>query len=270
MINTYIINLKQSEDRRLFMEAQLNLFPELKGNFIDATDARLLTDETINKIYDEELAIKTLNRKMVKGEIGVALSQMQAMHEITNDGGFGLIMEDDLLISPYLSDAFTPAVNFIQNPNPRIVLFTPVPQYSAINPIEINKLQNRHIYKVWNDACFAACYLINKAACQIILNEYPKVSNVIDNWGYFIRQNSIDIRAVVPHVVTFSKYGLFASTINIEDNRDSQICQTKKRLSVFQRIKFKIRNIYYKYKYKVVSNQRDVWFNHLDIIQPNF
>lgn len=270
MVNTYVINLKESVDRKSFMEAQLRFFPELEFEFLEAIDARDFSVEDINHVYDEELAKKILNRPMVKGEIGVVLSQLEAMKRISSNRDYGLIMEDDLLISAYLSESLTKAIDYIQDPYPRIVLFTAIPQYTIIDPIEINKLQNRHLFKVWKDASCAACYLINKPACDLIINEYPKIYNVIDNWGYFIQQNKIEIRAVVPHLVSFSKLGFSSSTININDIRDSAIRKVINKVSLYQRLKRKIWNNIEKYKYKVITNKNYVWDNDLGIIQSIF
>lgn len=267
---TFIINLKESVDRRKLMEAQLVLFPELDVTFLEATDARLLSDDDIKTLYNNELAKKTLNRSMVRGEIGVALSQLRAMRYIEKESEFGLIMEDDLLISPFFSESLQSAIEYIRSNEPRIVLFTPIPHFSAIEPIHINTQQNRHLYKVWKDASCAACYLINRAACEVILNEYPSVYNVIDNWGYFIKQNRISFRAVVPHVVGFSKYGINSSTINFDDKRD-QIVETRKiHLSLYKRVFLKFKNIHETYKYKVVYNNDAVWYNNSNLIQPKF
>lgn len=269
-IKTHIINLEKSVERRSFMEAQLQFFPELDYEFIKAIDASTLTEDEINSVYDEELAIKNIGRAMVRGEIGVALSQLNVMQKIINNESPGLIMEDDLLISSFFSESLEKSIDFINSNKPRIVLFTPVSQYSAINPIEINPLQERNIYKVWKDASYAAGYMINPNACKVIINEYPKVANVIDNWRYFIQKKMIDIRAVIPHVVGFSKYGLTQSTINTEDLRDTGIKTNFQKLSIQKRFIKKVHNYYMRKKHRVKNNKNNVWHNDLDIIQPNF
>ncbi|MBN2600984.1 MAG: glycosyltransferase family 25 protein [Candidatus Marinimicrobia bacterium] len=269
MVKAFIINLKESTDRRSFMEAQLLLFPEVDYQFLDAINARELADEAISVLYDEKRALKVLNRPMVRGEIGVALSQLDAMKRITANHDYALIMEDDLLLSPYFSESLQKAIDYINQPQPSIVLFTPIPQYSVLDRIIVNELQRRCIYKIWRDASAAACYLINKSACQVILDEYPKVFNVIDNWGYFLAQRKIDIRAVVPHVVAFSKYGLHASTINLDNDRDSKVFTIQQHLSILQRIKIKLGN-FIQYRIHQVRKSPDVWYNSFHVIQSNF
>jgi hypothetical protein len=161
------------------------------------------------------------------------------------------------------------AIDFINHPKPRIVLFTPIPQYSAVDSIEVNPFQGRFIYKIWRDASAAACFLINKSACQVILDEYPKVFNVIDNWGYFLSQRKIDIRAVVPHVVAFSKYGLHGSTINLDNDRDSKVSSIQQQFSIFQRIKIKLGNCIQN-RIHQVRKSPNVWYDSIHMIQSNF
>ncbi|SHL15641.1 glycosyltransferase family 25 protein [Flavobacterium xanthum] len=269
-IKTFVVNLKESVDRKLFMNAQIQFFPELDVVFHEAFDARNMRKEDLIHIYDDEKAIATVNRCMVPSEIGVAKSQLGVMKQIANEFDFGLIMEDDLLISPYFSESLAEASTFINNPKPRIVLFTPVPHYSLIDSMCINKSQNRGLYKIWDDASYAACYLINKAACEVILNKYKTIFNVIDNWGYLLRETDIEIRAIVPHVVSFSKFGLAASTINFDNKRDLEIQNNVIKTSLIIRLNDKITKIYQHNKYKVVKNKRNVWYNKLDIIQSSF
>ena len=144
---TFVVNLKDSVDRRSFMEAQLKFFPELDITFFDAIDARKFTKSDIDKVYNDIKAKQVINRSMSKGEIGVAMSQLTIMKKIAVNYDFGLIMEDDLLISPYFSESLEIAVKTLESSKPQIILFTPIPYYSAIAPVEINKLQNRYIYK---------------------------------------------------------------------------------------------------------------------------
>lgn len=269
-IKSFIINLPESTQRRAFMETQMQFFPELNYEFFNATDARKMSDEQINQVYDYKAAFKTLGREMVRGEIGVALSQLSVMQKIVLQKEIALIMEDDLLISPYFSESLAKAVKFIEKETPRIVLFTPAPQYSSLDPIVINAAQKRAIYKVWKDASCAACYLINATACEIILKEYQVIHNVIDNWGYFIRNSKIDIRVVVPHVVAFSKHGLSMSTIDVHKNRDEKVYSVVHTTSFYKRLKNKFINIYQNRKFKVIRNYQNVWYNSGDLIQPNF
>jgi GR25 family glycosyltransferase involved in LPS biosynthesis len=259
-----------SVKRKSFMEAQLQLYPELDYFFHDAFDARFLSQEELNLYYDDKKATKVLKRSMVNGEIGVAKSQLKAMEEISKDSEFGLIMEDDILISPFFSSSLNSSIAFVKSKKPRIVLFTAIPEYSKIAPIEIDKSQGRVLYKAWGDPCYAACYLINKAACELILGQGHKVFNVIDNWGYLMKNFNIEIRAVVPHVVAFSKHGIQGSTINFDDKRDQEILNLVNKFPIWKRIIIKVKRFYNKKRYRLVKNKENVWYNNLNIIQSKF
>lgn len=269
MIKTYIINLEESTDRRLFMEAQLKCFPELDFEFFDAIDARKISLNKLEEYYDRTKSLNNLGRSMVPGEIGVALSQIRVIEKLESSYDYGLIMEDDILISPYFSGSLKNAIQFIKHETPRIVLFTPVPEYSARNKIIIDENQNRFLYRVWKDACFAACYLINRSACKIMLERYSKIDTVIDNWGFFIENGLIDIRSVVPHVVAFSKYGVDQSTINLDGKRDSLIGSNFEKAPLFKRIKNR-GSEYFRNRLYRVHKSPCVWFDSNDIINSSF
>ena len=269
-IKTYIINLASSVERKSFMEAQLQFYPELDYVFHEAFDARFLSQDELSFFYDDKRAKQVLKRSMVNGEIGVAKSQLEAFKKISKNNEYGLIMEDDVLLSPFFSSSLNSSINFVKSKKPRIVLFTAIPEYSKIEPIEIDKYQSRLLYKAWGDPYCAACYLINKSACDLILGQGNKVFNVIDNWGYFMRNFNIEIRAVVPHVVAFSKHGIQDSAINFDDKRDQEILNLVNKLTIWNRIIIKVKKFYNRKRYKLVKNKQNVWYNDLDIIQSKF
>ncbi|HET7117473.1 MAG TPA: glycosyltransferase family 25 protein, partial [Hanamia sp.] len=99
-IKIFVINLKRSPERRNEIIRQMNLY-ELKYEFFEAIDGKLLSEETIEKSrarsnhwYKED---EGQDATMKLGEIGVAMSHYNLYQKIIRDNlDLAIIMEDDV------------------------------------------------------------------------------------------------------------------------------------------------------------------------------
>jgi GR25 family glycosyltransferase involved in LPS biosynthesis len=97
MIPLLVINMKDSDGRRAFMQDQLAaLSPQYR--ILDAIDGRTLSDAELNNVAPGRGV--HYGGLLTPGEIGCALSHLQAIREIAEgDSNFGAVLEDDTIIS---------------------------------------------------------------------------------------------------------------------------------------------------------------------------
>lgn len=98
-MKTYVINLKTSENRRIYMENLLSPYKDiLDVCFVEAVDGRILTDKQLSSIWNLKGSYKTYGRFLRKGEIGCALSHKKCYREMLKSReDVALILEDDVV-----------------------------------------------------------------------------------------------------------------------------------------------------------------------------
>ena len=72
-MKTFVVNLKQSMDRREHMINVLKNFP-YQYEFFEAVDGRKI--ENLSEVYDEKEAVRFCKTPLKLGEIGCALSHI--------------------------------------------------------------------------------------------------------------------------------------------------------------------------------------------------
>ena len=68
-MKAYIINLKKSVDRKKYMQEQLEKMFFLSAEFVEAVDARGMTEREKNVFFDTELFCKRYVKEVRPGEI---------------------------------------------------------------------------------------------------------------------------------------------------------------------------------------------------------
>ena len=97
--NIFVINLDTDVDKKNRMQTTLEELG-ISFEFFNAIDGRLLTKAQINKVYDEQKVINTINRSLHKTEIGCALSHFMIYKMMLSTGiEEAVILEDDVVIS---------------------------------------------------------------------------------------------------------------------------------------------------------------------------
>ncbi len=218
-----VINLQESEERRLFMKEQLDQL-NLDYEFCNAVDGRKLTDKDFELVCDMKKA-KEWPNLFTPGMIGCALSHYSVYKQIVDRGiPYALILEDDIKLTPEIKQVLAglesmlnsgvlsqdePVLLYYQNTKP--VRFTSSSQlligknYTANYPINI-----------WEPITTAAYVITNRCASRLIQLVYP-VRYPSDSWGVFYREKAIaGIRCVLPLPV---KSGYFKSDIGYELNK---------------------------------------------------
>lgn len=97
-MKAFIINLKESVERRIKMENQLKKL-KLKYEFIDAVDGRKMSEQQKKSITQE------VNYAFLPGEIGCALSHQKIYQRMLDEStDVALILEDDVILNADINE----------------------------------------------------------------------------------------------------------------------------------------------------------------------
>ena len=193
-MNTYIINLKESTERKRYMESLLKPYEDfLNMHFIEAVNGKNFSEEQIKTIWNQTGTFQIYGRFMRNTEIGCALSHRKCCEELLeSDEKVALVVEDDLVWQEAnVKKVLSVVEKFLYTEKPAIVLLSG--DYWFIQKTKFESI-------VLATVCEAVCtqaYLINKNAAKKIVAMERKY--LADDW-YHIRKQGIDLYGVYPHI----------------------------------------------------------------------
>lgn len=194
-MRTYVINLKDSEHRKRYMENLLYPYREsLDVIFKEAFDGRKLSDSELDLIFNQQSAYTSYGRKLKGGEVGCTLSHRACYESIvSNEEKYALILEDDLVLTVKdINEVIDISAKLLNTEVPVVVLLSGDYWYYY-------KKRVSDKYCVAN-VCEAVCtqaYFINNSAARCILSKDK--SYLADDW-YAIRKQGVKLFAIYPHV----------------------------------------------------------------------
>lgn len=194
----FVISLRSSSDRRKHIEKEF-LKKDLVFNWIDAVDGNSLSEEEVNKVYDDEVCNVLYGRSLGRGEIGCYLSHLEAYRRIINDGlSYALIFEDDIFLNNNIIN-FINSISSIPN-NIEMITLANYPNTSklrkAINIACGFKLRE-HVSGIWG----TYGYYITNIGAQKICNQSKKIFTPIDHIGRAIGRK-INIKTIHPYCLS--------------------------------------------------------------------
>jgi len=216
-MNIFIVNLKNSVERRQKMEEQLHALG-LSAEFIEAVDGRFMSDDERKRVTAD------VNYAFLPGEIGCALSHQKIYNRIVDENiAQALILEDDVLIENILPELLKGIK--LSNSTPEIILLSRVNKFrkKAVRSLTT-------IYKIHKteQATTAHAYIINNKAASSFLNNLYPVWMTSDKWSLFEDLSMAKIYSVIPYPVRLSEEAE-TSTIN-QSKGDSEINLKKKHI----------------------------------------
>lgn len=111
MLKTFLINLDRRPDRLTFVKQQLENL-DVAFERVNAIDGSSLTDEQKAFFNQKRFALEC-KRKVVKGEIGCALSHLAVWQRIVAENiPYALILEDDVQLKPELASLLADKKNY--------------------------------------------------------------------------------------------------------------------------------------------------------------
>ena len=176
--STYIVNLKDDIERRLHMEKQCANIG-IKPIFIDAVYGLNLSNEEIDNVYIEELAIKLLGRPLIRNEIGCVLSHKKIYKILVQENiDYALIMEDDV----EFSDDFLEVVSKLTKNFPRrwdiIALGNIVTPIARVKKSYVNSIKISAFYKLVRPVerfYGTQGYFISQSGARKLIKETQKI-----------------------------------------------------------------------------------------------
>lgn len=194
-IKTYVINLKDSVDRREAILAEVTKHPLMDVELVEAFDGRKLNQEEIKACFNVKKFTNRYYRNPKGGEIGCTLSHRICYQKLLESKEeFALILEDDVNFV-YPEDIETTLKDILEEYRDNKPYFITLAMHFLYYPKKCRKLGRYTFYKIY-DAYGTCAYLINRKAAERLLSvSFPFI--VADDF-LFIRKKGILVEGIYP------------------------------------------------------------------------
>lgn len=238
-IKTYIINLKESIERKRHMVQEVCKFPFMDVEWIDAINGARMTEEDIGRGFSVEKFTDRYHRPPAKGEIGCTLSHRKCYeHMVATDEPYALILEDDVsFICPEDAEhVIAQGIRLLKEGKADIVLFSSkVLLYNCPKKLDLKYVA----YTVCN-AYGTDSYLINLKACTYLIKK-SRADIVADDYPV-MRSMGLKIKSIYPNItIALSDNKTLCSLIEQEREKaryKSLKLTFKQRLKVYSEIRY--------------------------------
>ena len=182
-MKAFVINLKKSKDRRDYIKNHFGKY-DIDFEFFDAVDGRILPQDYIDGVYDQEIAKKTW-KDMNRGEIGCSLSHMGIYEKMINENiTEAIIFEDDVILNDDFNEFLKSKDKWLK-PNMELILLGY--QNTDYFKIPWQKLfltgsKDYKIGKFYGYGSGTHAYYINLSGAKKMLSKNkPKIIRAIDD-----------------------------------------------------------------------------------------
>lgn len=206
-MKTYIINLKRSIDRKIYMQEILRQLPCLTPEFIEAVDGSTMDYEEIQQCFNTKKFSLRYSYTPRPGEIGATLSHQKCYRKIVKEqDSYALILEDDIVLPTGINEIIENIERYLSKDTPHIVLLSGWYWYRTTSPLK-KRYKLANVY----DGYLAHAYIVNLFAAKALIEKRPFI--VADDWLY-IRRKGIKIQAINPHLIDQKWDGSIDTTVN--------------------------------------------------------
>lgn len=212
-MRTFIINLKESTDRRQYMINEMKK-TNLEYEFFDAVNGKTLSN--IGAIYDKDKAIKEADGELTLGEIGCAMSHLLLYKKMMDENiERALILEDDIIIEKDFNIIFE-KLDHLEISNSVILLGQSSPHLKR--KIYKKRMDSHYtLRRIFDSGCGTYGYIIDVAAAGKLYGFNYPIKYAADMWHTFWK--FIKIYILEPYLINFDKNAL--SIIDSEEKRIS-------------------------------------------------
>lgn len=218
----FVVSLARCVERRENMRLQLDRLG-VQGEFIDAIDARALTQPEIDALCDYKWMLRYTGHRMTNGEIACAASHLRVYQKIVDEGiPFACILEDDAWLSPSAIEVMRVLEEKITNVKSDSAVY--LLQETCCgrwrkkkgDVIQIGKI---HRFYELSGAWWAHCYVVTYGAAKAMLDAMQPIAHVADAWGWLahhklIKLYGLNLTATVQNnLVTPSEIGFERAVI---------------------------------------------------------
>ena len=218
-IPMFVINLKKEATRRAHMQTQAEALG-LELIFIDAVYGKDLPQKDFDNICNHEKSQNILNRRLLRGEVGVALSQMSVYQKMLDENiQEAIIFEDDVNIDSSIIEVMQSTTKF---PSDWELVLLGYYKHSTSNKLQyISRRKNQRISKNFKIVRFttqmdgAHGYMINLRGAKRLLKTLKKgIVEPLDH--YTGGEKHINVYGISPQCVTVDADLLNLSSIDKE------------------------------------------------------
>lgn len=205
----FVINLEQAVERRKNISAQLDKLA-LDYEIFPAVDGRLLSQDELSKVYDQDKAIRISYHDLSPSEIGCALSHLGIYRKMVEDNiSHALILEDDALVTDALPTALEALTQTVPATKSHIVIASYVKRYQSSR---MRKLDNQfNLARIYYGIGGAHGYFLTQAAARAMLAANFPIWQVADKWEQILESKIAEVEALLPYTVKLTTEALNSS-----------------------------------------------------------
>jgi glycosyl transferase, family 25 len=222
-MRTFVVNLEQSTERKLFMKQQLETL-NMTYEFFPAVDGRKLSNNELEKMCNMKV-VRAWADLLTPGMIGCSLSHYNVYKKMVKENiELAFVLEDDTHLSSRVPtvlseieqkiktgeiDKEEPILLYYQSKE--TVNFTPEGKVLLTADTGLY-----HPIDIWRPITTAA-YVISLSCAKRLVDLIYPIRYSPDSWAVFHRENAIaGLRCVLPLPV---ESGFFKSDIGYEENK---------------------------------------------------
>lgn len=191
-IKTYVINLKDSVDRRKAILAETAKYPFMDVELVEAVDGRKLKQEEIKACFDLKKFVNHYYRTPKGGEIGCTLSHRICYRKLLeSEEEFALVLEDDVcfIYPEYVETILNDILNEYKDNKPYVITLG---YHDLYYPKKYRTLGKFTFYKIYR--AYGTCgYLVNRQAAKRLLSDCSFI--VADDFS-FMREKGIQVEGI--------------------------------------------------------------------------
>ncbi|WP_449039699.1 glycosyltransferase family 25 protein [Parabacteroides goldsteinii] len=196
-IKTYIINLKESVERKDQVLREVSRSPFMDIELVEAVNGRMLMEEQVEMLFDWKNFSYRYGHEPLPGEIGCTLSHRECYRRLLrSDEEYALVLEDDVLFQQPEDVAFIfDHIDKVMKSKKRCILTLASHFYYL--PKSLLMLGGYGFYRVLG--AYGTCaYLVNRGAARKLLS-VERSSIVADDFKY-ISRNGICVIGIYPYL----------------------------------------------------------------------
>lgn len=186
-IKTYVINLKESVDRKEKALAETQKYPCLDVEWVEAVNGKTLSPVGVREQFNVMEFIYRNQRTLKRGEIGCTLSHRECYRRLLeSEEEYALILEDDVVffVQERVEDMLQKITDLLKKTTPHLI--TLLTDHSVYYRKKQQQIDNYSICKLWS-AWGTCAYLINRKAAKKLLS-VSRPFIVADDFTYMKRQ----------------------------------------------------------------------------------
>lgn len=194
-IKTYLINLKNSTERRERVMEETSRYPFMDIELVEAVNGKELTEVETDRLFNRKRFRSRYHREPLPGEVGCTLSHRECYRRLLcSENEYALILEDDVrFLNPEdVESVFKRVVGLYPLDEECIITFT---CHTIYYPRNFSAIGKYTLYRLWS--AYGTCaYLVNKQAARRLLS-VEKPFTVADDFEYMIQQGIL-IQGIYP------------------------------------------------------------------------